>query len=76
MNDTRKALSHEDVEIRFTYHPPKDDQPQRYEMLRDSAKQLAHDMIELCPNSRERSRAFNKLEEAVMLANAAIARNE
>lgn len=31
---------------------------------------------ELCPESRERSLAFTKIDEAVMWANASIARNE
>lgn len=60
----------------FTYHSPKGDQAERYERLRDDAKQLAYLIKELCPDSRERSLAFTKLEEAVMWANASIARNE
>ena len=59
---------------RFTYHSPKDDQPERYEMIRDKGKELAIIINHLCPESREQSLAFTKLEEAVMWANAAIAR--
>jgi hypothetical protein len=29
------------IEHRFTYHPPKDDQPERYEAIRDKSKELA-----------------------------------
>lgn len=65
-----------DIENRFTYHPPKGDQTDRYEALRWTAQVLAKEIIIRCPRSRERSRAINKLEEAIMLANAAIARNE
>lgn len=64
------------VEKAFTYHPPKDDQPQRYERIRDTAKAFGFMLVEIVPNSREKSLAMTKLEEAVMWANAAIARNE
>lgn len=60
----------------FTYHPPKDDQPARYVSIRDKGKELALLVEKLCPESRERSLAFTRLEEAIMWANAAIARNE
>lgn len=60
----------------FTYHPPFGDQPERYVAIRDEAKMLAVNILRMCPDSRERSLALTKLEEAVMWANAAIARNE
>jgi hypothetical protein len=68
----------EDKEIakRFTYHPPKGDQATRYEMIRDRAHDFAGHINDHCPDSREKSLAFTMLEEAVMWANAAIARNE
>lgn len=65
-----------DLKNRFTYHPPVGDQTQRYEDLRWSAYSLAGLIEALCPDSREKSLAMTKLEEAVMWANAAIARNE
>ena len=58
----------------FKYHQPKDDQPERYDKLREKAKELAMLMIELCPNSRERALSLTKLEETSMWANASIAR--
>jgi hypothetical protein len=63
------------VEQRFTYHPPKDNQVERYVAIRNYAKSFAILLIKTCPDSRELSRALNKLDETVMLANAAIARN-
>ena len=69
-------IDHHDIETRFTYHPPKGDQTQRYEAIRDSGKALAKRLNELCPDSREKSIAITKLEESIMWANAAIARNE
>jgi len=68
---------HKDVVDRlFTYHPPYGNQSDRYEELRRLGKHLARIMLTLCPPSRERSIALTKLEEAIMWANASIARNE
>lgn len=60
----------------FVYHPPKSDQPGRYERIREMASDLATYMNGACPPSRELSIAMTKLEEAAMWANASIARNE
>jgi len=65
-----------DLDKRFTYHAPKADQPARYVLLRDKAKELAQAITENSNPSREQSLALTKLEEAVMWANAGIARNE
>ena len=64
------------VENNFTYHPPKGDQQQKYETIRNTAKDIAYMFLNLCPASRERDLAFTKLEESIMWANASIARNE
>lgn len=60
----------------FTYHPPKGDQPQRYEAIRAKAKELAELIYDSTPESREQSIAMTNLEQSVFWANAAIARNE
>ena len=65
-----------EIQKRFSYHAPKDTQPERYIHIRDSAKRLAVLLHAHCPPSRERSLALTKLEESVMWANASIARNE
>ncbi len=65
-----------ELQTRFTYHTPKGDQGVRYTQLRDTAKGLALEIERLCPDSREKSSAFTRLEEAVMWANASIARRE
>ena len=64
------------IENNFTYHAPKEGQPVRYVALRDKAKELALLIDKECPASGEKSLALTKLEEAVMWANSAIARNE
>lgn len=75
LSATDKVLV-ERVKNDFTYHAPTGDQPKRYEKIRETAKGLAVLLVELCPDRRERSLALTKLEEAVMWANAAIARHE
>lgn len=60
----------------FMYHRPFGDQPERYNALRHQAGELARAYARLCPVSRELSLAMTNLEQSVMWANAAIARNE
>jgi len=69
-------LTPAELNERFTYHAPKDDQPERYIKIRDAQKALAELIVELCPDSRERSLAITKLEEVGYWANAGIARRE
>jgi hypothetical protein len=64
------------LEKDFIYHAPKEDQPERYVAIRDIAKHFAAGVMDMSPDSRERSLALTKIEEAVFWANAAIARNE
>jgi hypothetical protein len=66
----------EDLKNRFTYHPPVGNQQQKYENIRKNALAFAELLNEMCPDSREKSLAITHLEDAVMWANAAIARNE
>lgn len=63
------------LENNFTYHAPKPGQPEKYQQLRDKAKELAYLITELTPKSREQSVALTELETAIFWANAAIARN-
>ena len=68
-------MEHDELRLRFTYHPPKNEQQKRvYEDIRAIAAQFAYDLNNMCPDSREKSLAITKLEECVMWANAAIAR--
>ncbi len=65
-----------DLKNRFTYHAPKNGQVERYQEIRDGAYDLADLVNRECPESREKSLAITHLEDAVMWANAAIARHE
>jgi alkyl hydroperoxide reductase subunit AhpC len=60
----------------FTYHPPKEGQAIRYTAIRDKAKELAVLIVQSTPISREQSVSLTELDHVVMMANAAIARNE
>ena len=64
-----------DLEGRFRYHPPKGDQAEIYDDFRSAARRAAYLIDDNCPDGREKSLAFTKLEEAVMWANASIARH-
>lgn len=64
------------IENDFSYHAPRNDQPERYNAIREKAKELAYLIVESTPPSREQSLALTNLESAVMFANASIARNE
>ena len=63
------------IENAFTYHAPKPGQPEKYQSIREKAKELAYLIDELVPYSREKSLAQTNLEQATMWANAGIARN-
>ena len=83
MSDTSEKLRYPisekasaDLTKRFTYHPPKGSQPERYVAIREKAKELATLIVECSKESREQSLALTKLEECSMWANAGIARNE
>lgn len=66
-------LTSSDIENIFTHHPPKDGQVEKYQALREHAKSLATLINNACPESREKSLAITKIQEAVMMANASIA---
>ena len=68
-------MDDKDLVVRFTYHRPKDNQPELYERIRSSALDYARLLNAACPDSREKSLALTNLEECVMWANASIARN-
>jgi hypothetical protein len=78
----------ENLRNRFTYHPPTDEpipvgtegditytKPEMYEAIREHALELATLIDTIAPPCRETSLAITKLEEAVMWANAGIARH-
>ena len=70
------SIDADELAIRFTYHPPTGTQPDRYREIRDTAARFADLIVTSTPTSREQALALTSLEQAVMWANAAIARRE
>lgn len=64
-----------DLDNRFTYHPPRPGQPDIYQDIRLEGRRFASIIDAHCPDSREKSLAITHLEDAVMWANAGIARH-
>jgi hypothetical protein len=60
----------------FKYHKADEVKGQKHDAVRNNCRELADTMDKLLPNSREKSLAMTKLEETMMWANAAIARND
>ena len=60
----------------FSYHKPKEGQPEKYEAIRNKAKELGLIISMDCPDSDEKGQALKALREVVMWANASIACNE
>ena len=60
----------------FVYHAPTPEAREKFTLLRTHFLGMAAAVDVLCPDSREKSLAMTKIEEAMMWANAAIARKE
>ena len=64
------------IERNTTHHSPRDvDDIRAHESIRLATRQFMMHIADRCPDSRERSLAITKAEEAMMWANAALARN-
>ena len=72
----KNGITLESLENRFTYHAPKEGQPLLYETIRNTGKNLAVMLYQICPEGPELTEAIKKIDEAVMWANAAIARHQ
>lgn len=69
----RQEADHALVE-RFTYHPPQPGQPDLYERVRAAGLELARLLNAYVPGSPELRHALDSIDQAVMWANAGIAR--
>ena len=65
-----------DLDNRFDHHPPDVLKAAVHQLLRGIFKDVASVVAHECPEGREKSLAITKLEEALMWANASVARNE
>lgn len=58
----------------FKFHPADEAKGQTHQAVREACELAAHKINSLVPESREKSLALTKLEEAMFWANAGIAR--
>lgn len=66
-------ITEADVENWFTYHPPREGQPDRYQAIRTQGLIMARLILELTPPGPDQAAAIRKVREAIFTANAAIA---
>ena len=62
------------IDNNYTYHRPRAEDLDKFVQVRSKAKEFAALLGELCPEGRELSLARTNIEQAVMWANAGIAR--
>lgn len=72
----RSFDQHATVDHNMTNHKPSPEAIATIENLRELTKLLGHRIVEVCPDSREKSLAQTNLEQALMWAVASIARNQ
>lgn len=65
---------HREVDVQFTYHPPRPEQVVIYEAVREMGGDMMAWMIDNVPAGPELANAIARLNEAVFWANAGIAR--
>ncbi len=63
----------EDLDFVFTYHKPEGDDPERYEAIRNAAKEFVRVLCLNTAKCADQSAAIRHVREAVMTANASIA---
>jgi hypothetical protein len=67
-------LRDEELTNRFIHHPPGPGQPELYEQIRAAGLDLARLLNAYCPAGPELAHAIDAVDQAVMWANAAVAR--
>lgn len=69
-------IDSDDLLSRFQHHPPQNEfTVEAHETVRSALLETAELLNKTIPDGREKSMAITKLEEAMMWANASIARN-
>lgn len=75
-SDVERELGlQERINSDFSYHPATDVTGPQHEAVRGLVKAVALQLVEVVPVGRERSLMLTHLEEAMMWANAGIARH-
>jgi hypothetical protein len=67
-------IDDDELNTRFQYHKPDEDKIKKHETIRNECLKLGFMICANTPACREQSLAITNLEEAMMWANAAIAR--
>jgi hypothetical protein len=67
-------ITKEQLENWFSYHSPTPEQLPKYQAIREAALNLATVIVDNSPASADQTAAIRKVGEAMMTANAAIAR--
>lgn len=75
MNNQPLPDADTDLENRFNYHVPTGNKVEQHEVIRLECKNLAYKIKALTPGGREQALAITNLEQVMLWANAAIARN-
>lgn len=71
------SWNYKELDHSLTNHPPVDEGVvNQFELVRKVAKEMGETILNMCPDSRERSIAITKLEETVMWAIKSIAVNQ
>lgn len=74
-DEFKERAEREEMDRRFTYHPPTGEQKELYSAIRHIARDMAMCIRDLCPDCHEKQVAIDALDVATMMANAAIARH-
>lgn len=69
------VIGRPDLANRFTYHPPSQERVVKHIMIREHGKALAEYLDENVPDGPEKDIAIRRVEEAIMWANAGLARS-
>lgn len=68
---------HARIDVDFGYHAPGSQEIiDAHTRVREILARAAHELVDICPDSRELSLALTKLEEAMFFANGIIARGQ
>lgn len=77
MREAARLMDSQDLDNRFAFHPATDDEKRaQHASARRGCGNLAAHLNDLLPEGREKSLAITKLEETMMWANAALARED
>ena len=69
-----EPIDYADLDNRFAFHPADEDAASCHEAVRAAARRMAVSVLQVTPKSAEQTLALRKIEEAMMWANASIAR--